>query len=91
MGRLKTKNAGERKTVMLNAKAFASLKHYSAVTGIPLGMAASRAITEWMDVTGAVHIEALTGINTDQLVAGTLPLAVAFPAPSSTVAALPLK
>lgn len=51
----RTQQAGIR----IETATFEKLKAYSDITGVPLGVAASRALAEWLEVTGAVHMEEL--------------------------------
>lgn len=38
---------------------YTRLKTYSAVTGIPIGRIVTKALTEWMDVVGDLHLETI--------------------------------
>lgn len=55
------KGTGARRTIQISAAAFEKLKAYSDLTGVNLGNAATRGLLDWLETTGAVHMETLTG------------------------------
>lgn len=50
-----------RMTVQVDAETHRALVAYSEMTDIPLGKVLARAVREWMNTTGHVHMEVMTG------------------------------
>ncbi len=50
-----------RMTVQVDAETHRALQSYSELTDIPIGKVLARAVREWMNTTGHVHLEVMTG------------------------------
>lgn len=52
-----TKHENKQKVVRVDGEVFESLKAYSDLTGVNIATVASKAIRDWMETVGAVHME----------------------------------
>lgn len=50
-----------RMTVQVDAETHKAALAYSELTGIPIGKVIARAVREWMNTTGHVHLEVMAG------------------------------
>jgi len=50
-----------RMNVPVSSEVHGKLKAYSEMTGIPISVAANKALSDWLDSVAPAHIEALAG------------------------------
>src|ERR1700722_4984750 len=55
----KSSSKTPRMTVQVDAETHRALQSYSELTDIPIGKVIGRAVREWMNTTGKVHLEVM--------------------------------
>jgi hypothetical protein len=54
-------SASARKTIMIDLATYTKLQEYSKITGVPLAVATTKALNDWLDNVAPAHIEAMCG------------------------------